>query len=354
MNIQNRKIMYSQEQYNTLRSRLLEIYLRKQPPGPEDYLKILNNINSVLLNEDEQIRPHDSSGLPGGIVYLKKSIPTIIVPDIHARMDFFLNIIFWKDRDDETNLQKVASDKLQIICVGDGVHAEKRAAKRWAKAYKEFIDDYADHESMDEEIRESLGLMEMVMEVKSNYPSNFHFFKGNHENIKNEEGGGNFPFVKFSYEGPMMVHYIRKFYGEEFLEQYYKFEKNLPLFAVGKNFLVSHAEPISFFSSEQIIEYRRNPDVVEGLTWTADGSASDGSVQQMLDYYIGSEEERKSSYYFGGHRPVKDLFNPRAEGRYIQLHNPDKFIIAKIGEEPIDLKRDIVELENNIDQIVDE
>ena len=226
----------------------------------------------------------------------------------------------------------MASEKLQIICVGDGVHAEKRAAKRWSMAFKEFEGDYTVHENIDEEMKESLGLMEMVMEVKINYPSNFHFFKGNHENIKNEEGGGNYPFVKFSYEGPMIAYYISKFYGEEFLEQYYQFEKNLPLFAVGKNFLVSHAEPVSFFSREEILEYRRNPDVVEGLTWTADGSADDGSVQKMLEYYIENEEDRKNSYYFGGHRPVKNLYNPRAEGRYIQIHNPDKFIIAKIGE----------------------
>jgi len=344
--------MHSQEQYNTIKSRLIDIYLRKHTPVREDYIKILIKVNSILLHEDEQIRPYDSSGLPGGIVYLKKHIPTIIVPDIHARMDFFMNIIFCKDSDNITNLEKIASDKLQIICVGDGVHAEKRAAKRWVKAYKEFLGDYEVHDSVDDEIRESLGLMEMIMEVKLNFPSNFHFFKGNHENIKNEEGGGNYPFVKFSYEGPMMVHYIKKFYGDEFLEHYYQFEKNLPLFAVGKNFLVSHAEPLSFYSREKILEYRKNPDVIEGLTWTADDSANDGSVQEMLDFYIENEEDRKMSYYFGGHRPVKDLYNPRAQGRYIQIHNPDKFIIARIWENTIDLKRDIVELENNIDEII--
>ena len=344
--------MYSQEQNNTLKTRLLEIYSRTQPPKPDEYIKILININSILLHEDRQIRPYDSSGLPGGIIYLKKHIPTIIVPDIHARMDFFLNIIFNWDSDGETNLQKLASDKLQIICVGDGVHAEKRAVKRWAKAYKEFLGDYSVHDNMDEEIKESFGLMEMIMEVKSNYPSNFHFFKGNHENIKNEEGGGNYPFVKFSYEGPMMAYYVQKFYGEEFLEQYYQFEKNLPLFAVGKNFLVSHAEPLSFYSRERILEYRMNPDVIEGLTWTADDSADYGSVQEMLGHYIENEEERNKSYYFGGHRPVKNLYNPRAQGRYIQIHNPDKFIIARIGEEDIDLDRDIIELENKIDEIV--
>ena len=89
------KIMYSLEQYNTVKDRLFKIYKRDNPPLADEYLKVLSNINSVLLSEDPQIRPYDSTGLPGGIVYLKKDIPTIIVPDIHARLDFFLNIMFY-------------------------------------------------------------------------------------------------------------------------------------------------------------------------------------------------------------------------------------------------------------------
>ncbi|MFH0974779.1 MAG: hypothetical protein V1874_03235 [Spirochaetota bacterium] len=344
--------MPSPDKYDLVIKRLFEIYKRTIPPDHNDFTEVLERINFKLMNEDEEIRPYDSSGKPGGIIYLKRNIPTIIVPDIHARMDFFLNILFIKDQDNETALQKLGEDKIQIVCVGDGVHAEKRAAGRWANAFKEFESDYLKHDNIDEEMRESFGLMEMIMEIKSNYPSNFHFLKGNHENIKNEEGDGNYPFVKFSYEGPMVAQYVKKFYGEDFLELYSKFEKSLPIFAVGKNFLISHSEPAYFFNRELILEYRNNPDVIEGLTWTADNSANDGSVQEMLNYYIENEEDRKRSYYFGGHRPVKNLYNPRAEGRYIQIHNPDKFIIAVIKEDIIDLESDVIELENNIEEIL--
>ncbi len=345
--------MYSPEKYNTVKSRLIEIYKRTHVPEPGDYMDVLKSINSVLTAEDKELRPRDSSGLPGGIVYLKKDIPAIIVPDIHARMDFFINIMLDKSLEDMCNVEKLASGEVQIICVGDGVHGEKRAAMRWAQAFKEFGSDFAVHDSMDEEMRESLGTMEMVMEIKLNFPANFHFLKGNHENIKNEEGGGNYPFVKFSYEGPMVAYYMQKFYGEEFLDEYSQFEKNLPLFAVGRNFVVSHAEPMAFYDKDSILGYRSNPDAVEGLTWTADDAANNGSVRQMLDYYIENEADRGKSFYFGGHRPVKKLYNSRADGRYVQIHNPDKFIIAKIGLDEIDLDRDIVELDNNIDLILE-
>jgi hypothetical protein len=188
-----------------------------------------------------------------------------------------------------------------------------------------------------------------VKELKCAFSNNFHFLKGNHENIANEDGEGNHPFLKFSYEGIMVLEYVRKFYGQKFLEVYYAFEKRLPLLAVGRNFLVSHAEPLEFYDRESVIECRKNPRVVEGLTWTVNADAYKDSVSGMLDYYLGTEA-KEPCFYFGGHRPVKGLYNPRADGKYIQIHNPDRFIIAYIRENrAIDLDEDIIEIDNRIE-----
>jgi hypothetical protein len=192
-----------------------------------------------------------------------------------------------------------------------------------------------------------------VMEAKCWFPENFHFLKGNHENITNEEGEGNHPFRKFSYEGIMVLEYVSRFYGDDFLDSYYEFEKALPLLAVGKNFLVSHAEPFRFFGREEVIEYRSNPEVTEGLTWTANNAAEQESVEEMLEEYIGCSDE-DPCYYFGGHRPVNGLYNRRAGGKYVQIHNPGKFVVATIGvDEPIYLERDIKEINNVVHTIAD-
>ncbi len=346
--------MNNENSVQNCRERLIEIYKREAPPQCEDYLQLLEKVNNILDNEDEAIRPYDSFGLPGGIVYLKQTIPTIIIPDIHARLDFFLNVLLYENSNGYFNLQKLASDELQIVCVGDGFHAEGRAVERWVLAFEEYKKRYRKHKSMDEEMRESLGVMEMVMEVKSSFPVNFHFLKGNHENIANEEGEGNHPFRKFTYEGIMVLDYIERFYGQEFLDSYYSFEKKLPLLAVGKNFLVSHAEPREFFDRETLIEYREYPDAVEALTWTANDDAEADSVMEMLEYYLDMEGQAPS-YYFGGHRPIRELYNPRADGKYIQIHNPNKFIIAFIREDKdINLDEDIIEIENKIDILLNE
>ena len=331
---------------DALKSRFIEVYERKNPPEIEPYIQLLKRANQLLDNETENIRPYDSSGLPGGLIYLKEDIPTIIVPDIHGRMDFFLSLLFATESDGDSILDKTARETLQILCLGDGFHSERRGADRWKKALDEFKDSYEKHNHMDDEMRENLGVMEMVQELKLAFPDHFHFLKGNHENIANEKGEGNFPFRKYAFEGPMVMEYVTKFYGEAFLKTYYEFEKKLPLLAVGNGFLVSHSEPAAFFDKESVIEYRENPHVVEGLTWTDNDAAEEGSVQRMLQYYLG---DTGPGLYFGGHRPVTGMYNLRAEGKYVQIHNPDKFIVTLVKNgRAFDPERNIIEIPNKM------
>lgn len=337
-----------------LEERLVDIYKRKRLPEPHEYAKLIEKVNTVLLYEDAGIRPYGKDGLPGGIIFLRQDIPTILVPDLHARVDFFLEILLSRDQHGVSNLQKLASECIQVVCVGDGFHAEGRAARRWSLAFEEYSNRFRKHECMDEEIRESLGVMEMVKEVKTAFPSTFHFLKGNHENITNEYGSGNYSFRKYSHEGAMVISFMEKYYGEDFIRSYSQFEKNLPLLAVGKNFLVSHAEPVTFFDFEELIEYRDRPEVVYGLTWTANDEAEEGSVSRMLEYYL-KIENLEDSYYFGGHRPVEGMYNLRADDKYVQFHNPNRFLIAMIrNDRPIHLDEDIFEIEKKTSTLFEE
>jgi len=327
-----------------MEERLERIFRRKNRPEASDYLRKLIEVNQILDEEPDSYRLGTPEGRPGGIIRLNQELPTVIVPDLHARMDFFLSVLHHRTTNPSKVLDLLVSEKLQIVCVGDGFHAEGRAAERWRAALQEYIKGYTSHNHMDAEMRESLGLMEMVLEVKTAYPSLFHFLKGNHENIANEDGYGNYPFGKFAYEGEMVTGFISKFYGEEFLQTYYSFEKKLPLLAIGRNFLVSHAEPRVFYTEDVLTDYHNHPEAVYDLTWTGDGDAEQGSVQKMLSHYLGPGRTEKA-YYFGGHRSVEGKYNLRAEGRYVQIHNPERFTIAVIRKDgDIDLDSDIVEL----------
>lgn len=324
--------------------RVAELFRGAGPPDADAFRRSVGAALDSLRAEAAAVRPPDRSGKPGGVVRLSREIPTLIVPDIHGRMDFLIRVFGYEPRPGERTLALLAQGGIQVLCLGDGMHAEGRAAARWRAALGEFNDGWRRRVNMDEEMRESLGVMAMVMEAKRYFPEHFHFLKGNHENIANEAGGGNFPFRKFALEGLMVSDYMRRFYGEEILGEMAAFEKELPLLAVGHGFLASHAEPAEFFTEERVVEYRQDADVVAGLTWTDNGEADPESVPAMLDAYLG--EEAKGAYYFGGHRAVEGSYRLRAGGRFVQIHDPARSVIAccpPSGE--IDLDRDVRDIE---------
>jgi len=183
----------------------------------------------------------------------------------------------------------------------------------------------------------------MVLACKIAYPENFHFLKGNHENILNEDGNGNHAFMKAAYEGDMVRSWTEKFCGEKFLNSFAHFEKSLPLLATGDRFLASHAEPLKAYDAASIIDARANPEVTLGLTWTANGAAEEGSVESMLETFLPGDRE---AVYIGGHRPIEGRFAYRANKRFIQIHNPEKEILAlAVPGKAFNPETDIRELE---------
>ena len=323
----------------TLREIIRQLHETRPLPSIEDLSGILELCLDVLADENPVVRPRDSAGRPGGLVLLNPDLTTVLVPDLHARTGYFASLI-----DMEVGgapvLEQFLEGTVQILCVGDGFHSESRGAQRWRRAWEEYQEGFASHEAMDEEMAESLSLMTMVMLLKTAVPDGFHFLKGNHENVANVDVDGNRPFGKYAWEGQMVRDWFLEFLGGGLLERWAVFENSLPLLAVGDHFLVSHAEPRRFYSREQVIEYRGNDQLIFDFTWTGNGEAEEGSVKVMLDYYLGIDSP--GSLYFGGHRPVRGLYDLRAENRYVQIHNPEEYVVAVLesGRKP-DPVRDI-------------
>ncbi|HOV15086.1 MAG TPA: metallophosphoesterase, partial [Spirochaetota bacterium] len=310
-------------------------------PPDISFFKIITNLaNNILSNEDENIRPKDDNGKTGGLINLSSFDEVIIIPDLHARRNFLKDLLFWKNKE-KSVFELLESNEAALLCLGDGVHSEGTFASRWTKAFEEYAKDFREKTYMDMEIADSFNLMIAIMCLKIRYSNNFHFLKGNHENITNETGNGNFSFAKYANEGAMVLEYFEKFYDMEMLDIYSQFEKNLPLFVVGKNFLASHAEPQYFFEREKIINYRNDGDLIEALTWTENFSSQRGTVDKYLSYYLNNNDT-EHTYYFGGHRPITGKFNKINKDRYIQIHNPAKEIVAVINQNnQINLNDDI-------------
>jgi len=292
-----------------------------------EFIRLLRKTMEVFSLEPADMRPKADTGYPGGLIHLKRDIPTVIIPDIHGRTAFIPTVLRQTDEEGISVADRLVTGDIQILCLGDAFHGEARAARRWYEAYREFMAGYRIHAAMDMEMRENFSVMEMILYLKSSFPEHFHFLKGNHENIRNESERGNYAFGKFVNEGAMVRSYVASFVGEDFLSEYGEFEHSLPLLAVGNGFLASHAEPEDFYPEESVINYREHPDVVYGLTWTGNDEAKPGSVAKMISHYLKPSSQGR---YFGGHRPVDGLFALRAEGRYIQINNPSRFVIGWI------------------------
>lgn len=280
---------------------------------------------SSLNEEKETVRPRDSAGRPGGILFLKKDIKTVILPDLHGRFNFLNKIISMEK-------QALLEGKCQVLCLGDALHGEGRAAERWKRAYGEYENGYIHHSAMDQEMEENISVLISLAKAKIKYREYFHYLKGNHDNVKNLTGEGNYSFYKYAQEGAMVKAYILKYLGKEVLELISLTEKEFPLFAAGRNFCASHSAPKKYYSEEEILNYRNNPDAVEGLTWTSENGYRKGCIQETLRYFTDNQY-KEESVYLAGHRPVSGSYNLKEEGKLVYFHNPNIQQVAVLRTE---------------------
>ncbi|MFH1713322.1 MAG: hypothetical protein ABH896_04000, partial [Candidatus Jacksonbacteria bacterium] len=303
---------------------ILEMVDKTELESKEDMEKSVEKVTDILKTESADIRPRDDKDRPGGLVELKKDIPTIIIPDLHARRDYLAKALMERDKDGRTNLDKMVKGELQIVCLGDGMHWEgKGADKKWDIILTEYLTNkFAQHLStphMDEEMIQDFGVMHMVLRIKEQCPEFFHYLKGNHDNITNRDEGGDQPFKKFDDivgEGELVKQYVRNKYGPDFLSNYAEFEQNLPVIAVGNNFIASHTQPDLDYSKEQIVNYRDNPNVTKGLTWTRSRDLTKSPYQDVL-------KQTGKQFYIQGHEHTYSL----RKGSVIGASDADLLII---------------------------
>lgn len=313
-------------------------------PSKSYLLALLATVKQVLSSEENSIRPKTPFEESGALICLDTSLPTLLVPDIHGRTDFFINIMNYLITPEKTVLNLLEEQKIQVVCLGDGFHGEKRVKDRWLAAFTKWQEGIIQSPEMIEEMTESLCVMELVMNAKIQFPQHFHFLKGNHENILNEEGFGNFPFRKFAAEGEMVKDFMLDMYGEKLLHSYADFEHALPLAVIGENFMASHAQPAHYICKDDLINALMDSRAIASLTWTDNKESEVESVNRMLTDFF---PDNASALYFGGHRPIKSKYNMLSPERYVQLHNPEKQYVTLLTPGKVfDPDNDIIDVEN--------
>lgn len=347
---------------------------QKKLPDYADFFEVLNEVTEVLENESEFFRPKNDKGKCGSLIdFQNEDKLTLVVPDLHARPDFLLDILSadvkkfvdeneldflfcGKSRTDcvkcgNSVFEMLQNDLIRLVFVGDILHSENNR-NRWYQIEDEFEQKNYSGEKMCIEMGEGLSVLFSLCRLKASFPKNIHILKGNHENILNKTGNGDFGFKKFVDEGEMCRLFVQNYYGDDILFLIHCFEKELPLVFVSKNAVVSHAEPKTAFSRKEIINARNNAEIIYGFTWTANGEAEEGSVGQIIKNLVCDAEKEteienkdeiqtefenenvnqdENNYvYLAGHRPVKDNFELRQGGKFIQIHNVKKQNVAVV------------------------
>lgn len=320
--------------------KLHNLYQQEKLPEHDYLFNLADRTASVLENEDASYRPYTEEGKPGALLDFMKAppLPLVVVPDLHARSYFLLNVLDFippagfldSSLAEHTILEALEQGGVRVVCVGDALHAEQRAKERWQQSWQEFNSGATMGPAVTAEMAEGLTLLSMVMECKCRIPQAFHFIKGNHENILNRRGGGDFPFCKFANEGEQVRCFMRDMYGDDVLHVISCFEKELPVAAVFPRCLVSHAEPRRAFTRQELIDARNSSETVFDLTWTENDAAKEGGVKQMLDTVSGGSEE---AVYLAGHRPVQGNYALRQKGLFIQIHNTECQNVALVYPE---------------------
>lgn len=297
---------------------------RTDAPPPEELRQDLEAAIRALEHEDSVLRPADDEGKPGGLLRLPE-IPAYIIPDLHARGWILPSLL--KGR---RVIDLLEGGTALVLCLGDVLHSEgKDAALRWKRALDAMRRGAiaAGNPEMDLEMGLALRCLQTVLRLKARFSAGFHCLKGNHDNMANLDTGGDLGFYKYADEGAMGAAWFEAFYGRDMLALMRRYETSLPVAAAGSGFCASHAEPAFAVDEGMVRNSRLRPDVVRALIWTANGDSNEGAVRESLDALLGSSDvpgRPAGTLWFSGHRPVRGNFGTRAEGRLIQLHNPEE------------------------------
>lgn len=308
------------------------------PPSYEAFFSTLVTATEVLDNEITSYRKKNDQENAGSVLDFTqdKDLPLIIIPDIHARTDFIKNILnytitpelnFIKTAKQISVYQALKKNKIRIICVGDALHTEINTIERWKNIQIEFSKNIFTGPAATLEARDCFNTLFALLLLKISFPNNFHFLKGNHENIYNTTGDGDYSFRKIADEGNTLKRFIQNYYGEDILYLISYYEKSLPLISITKQCVISHAEPRTSYTKNELINAKQNPQIIEDLTWTNNDEAEENSVKKIIKNLLGTNSK---AIYFAGHRPVIENFKKLHNGLFYQIHNPHKQNIVLI------------------------
>jgi Calcineurin-like phosphoesterase len=169
----------------------------------------------------------------GGLVQLKRDLPTVVIPDLHGRRDYLDKVLATTDpASGRTYGQLLQRRQVQVLCLGDVMHSEVRG-RLWRRTMPA--------QAMKMEMAESLGTLKRLADLKAANPDHFHMLRGNHDDVGPASG-------QVTCRLPRQIAHTRSFlqrtFGQRFTKELACLFSELPAAATGKGFVASHSNPM--------------------------------------------------------------------------------------------------------------
>ena len=203
---------------------------------PADAIVLLDKVNKAIGTE--MYRKANRAGKPGRLIEIPDDKCPIILGDIHTNLDNLICILTQNNF-----LESLFNDKACLIIVGDAPHCEL--------------------DGREGEMDSSLLIMDFIFKLKLLLPNNFFYLRGNHDSFS--------PHIRKAgiNQGALWKKKVLDTRGEDYFDAMNTFYKNLPLVAVGKDFITCHAGPTkSPMNREEINNLQESDCGYNELLWT--------------------------------------------------------------------------------------
>lgn len=197
-------------------------------------LALLERVNALM--EQEPYRLQTDDGRPGGLVRLPGRLVPIFVGDLHACIDNLLVILTQNGF-----LEGLMEGSAALIIVGDAVHP-----------------DVPGHE---EEMDQSMLLMDLIFRLKLRFPERVFYLRGNHDDFAEDISKGGVP------QGLLWERALHDQRGPRYRDAMQRLYDLLPYVIVSSRFIACHAgAPTMKASRKDLIHVRNKPKLEHQLT----------------------------------------------------------------------------------------
>jgi hypothetical protein len=216
--------------------RIGEIYGGALEPYPgEAAVTLLQRVNRLM--QEEPYRAVSSDGHLGGIVELPDQKTPVVVGDLHGRVENLLSLLCQNNF-----LESLENGQAALVILGDAVHPEEPSSL--------------------EDMDSSVLMMDLILRLKSVFPSGVFFLLGNHDSFSAE-------LMKDGVaQGMLWERRLIELRGTAYRDEMQRFYDLCPVLLVSNGFVACHAgAPRVSYSRQTLVDVRQNPALLYELTW---------------------------------------------------------------------------------------